>query len=442
MFCFSKWSPIRLRLICCVLSVFATAVALVAQVQNDANGTIISAPNTSTLTIPAFTVPAGNDRAIVIYFSTSNLQGLDFDSPNEMGGFYPSVTFNGQTLLPQSAGKRAGSNLGTVLYFAALGSSPVPITSNVVATYTDNANNPILGTVLLSAASFSNVLQTGISNGSIGNGSNASGPTVFVQSSPSFGYEGAITIVNLITNDTPPPTGGSQQTTLYTGIEAPYTVLGDFARADTTQGSSSFGYFTSYNFPSFRQYAYASSSLKCATNCSQAPLPLELLSFDASAQRDGVQVVWQTANERNTDRFEVERSAEGKYWKKLAAVPAAGFSKDIQEYSYIDFAPPTTANTYYRIKNVDTDDAYSYSETISVANPSASSFHLYPNPAQNSIKWSLKSGGEYQVYDLGGHLILHGWAEEPSLDVDLPQGVYLLTLHSEGTFYRDRFFIH
>ena len=411
---------------------------LFAQVINQGTGTSISDPDASAITLPNYVVPGGDNRAIIIYFSTSNLQGNDFDSPNEMGGFYPVVTFNGQTLQPQSAGKRQGSNLGTVLYFAPLGSGGA-ITSDVAATYTGAGGAPINGAIFLSAASYANVLQSGIIDGSIGNGSNASGPTVFVQSSPSSGYEGAITMVNLVTNDTPPPTSGSQQTTVYTDTESPYTIIGDFARADTSQGSSSFGYFTNYSFSSFRQYAYTSVYLKCATNCSNAaPLPLELLAFDGWADAGDVRLAWETVAEERTAGFEVQRSPDAERWQTLGFVRAAGFAADESTYDFVDEGP-LHALGYYRLKQLDDDGGYTYSPVISVGRAAVQSLTVYPTLVTDRLRWSGAEGGRFWIYDAYGRLVREGTAGGTSIAVDLPAGVYHFRLQTDAGQHLGKF---
>ncbi|MCG9879772.1 MAG: T9SS type A sorting domain-containing protein, partial [Bacteroidia bacterium] len=95
-------------------------------------------------------------------------------------------------------------------------------------------------------------------------------------------------------------------------------------------------------------------------------LPVTWLQFNAS-KKDAFTnaLLWKTSNEINSDYFEVEYSPDGSSFETLGRVNAAGNSKRVQTYVYDHSIGRNAAEiAYYRIKQIDTDGAFSYSKTI------------------------------------------------------------------------------
>ncbi len=101
------------------------------------------------------------------------------------------------------------------------------------------------------------------------------------------------------------------------------------------------------------------------------PLPVELLSFTAERKGNDVELFWQTASEQNSWFFDIERSENGQEWHSILRRQAAGNSNTTLNYSEIDFNVPNKL-LYYRLKQVDFDGSYMYSQIRSV-NPSNAS---------------------------------------------------------------------
>ncbi|MFN0274675.1 MAG: T9SS type A sorting domain-containing protein [Chitinophagales bacterium] len=112
-------------------------------------------------------------------------------------------------------------------------------------------------------------------------------------------------------------------------------------------------------------------------------LPVELIEFTGwrNETLQVNQLFWKTATEINSYVFEIERSLDGIYFEKIGEVDAAGNSNAILDYQFIDDASAAGYN-YYRLKMVDADDTYEYSNiiTIFVVSEQLSNFILYPNP--------------------------------------------------------------
>jgi hypothetical protein len=95
------------------------------------------------------------------------------------------------------------------------------------------------------------------------------------------------------------------------------------------------------------------------------PLPIELNGFSYEILGKDVLLKWSTASEFNNDYFEVQRFNEDIKLTTIGHVSGIGNSTSLIEYSFIDDRPLSGVN-YYRLKQVDIDDNFDYSETISV----------------------------------------------------------------------------
>ncbi len=94
-----------------------------------------------------------------------------------------------------------------------------------------------------------------------------------------------------------------------------------------------------------------------------AALPVELIRFTAKEDnRQQVVLSWATASESNNMHFVVERAADGRSFEALETVNGNGTTTIEQDYSYTDTRPILFA--YYRLKQVDYDGAFEYSNTI------------------------------------------------------------------------------
>lgn len=114
-----------------------------------------------------------------------------------------------------------------------------------------------------------------------------------------------------------------------------------------------------------------------------APLPVQLISFNAAKANGKVVLNWATAQEINSDYFEVQRSTDATNWVTVSSVKAAGNSGNIRNYKAED-AAAASGNVYYRIKMVDNDATYSISNIARLSFAAANGkLFAYPNPASS-----------------------------------------------------------
>jgi hypothetical protein len=140
--------------------------------------------------------------------------------------------------------------------------------------------------------------------------------------------------------------------------------------ASSTQGA---GTITSNPYYSFSDFVFGTESFEV--------LPLTWISFNAVKKQNGIELAWKTASEVNTSHFLIERSADGAHWKTVANVKSKG--QEMNDYAFTDMAPLPV--NYYRIKQVDVDDAFSYSKVVMVQHKVESKqFAVHPNPVKGS----------------------------------------------------------
>jgi len=144
------------------------------------------------------------------------------------------------------------------------------------------------------------------------------------------------------------------------------------------------------------------------------PLPVELTVFTAQAVNTvDAKLAWTTASERNSLRFEVERSLNGRDFVAIGQRAAQGTSSAPTAYTLTDagIGRRVSGAVYYRLKQVDLDGTFSYSPVRTVAFTKATpAIGLFPNPATSATQLDLRQlpAGSYQVrvLDATGRVIL------------------------------------
>jgi len=141
-----------------------------------------------------------------------------------------------------------------------------------------------------------------------------------------------------------------------------------------------------------------------------SPVPVELTSFVASVNKDVVSLSWTTATETNSKEFVVERKS-GSDWVAVGRVNANGTTSEPKAYSFsekLDLAGKYS----YRLKMVDFDGSFSYSNVVEVEVGVPATFSLsqnYPNPFNPSTKINysipVDSKVTLELYDITGQKV-------------------------------------
>jgi Secretion system C-terminal sorting domain len=136
-------------------------------------------------------------------------------------------------------------------------------------------------------------------------------------------------------------------------------------------------------------------------------VPLTLLSFDAFKNKNKVDVKWTTTNEINTSHFDIERSSDGVSFIKIGKVNSVN-ATGINNYAYEDVQPFKGIN-FYRLKQVDIDGTYKYSNINKVLFENfGEALNIYPNPAKDYIQFDYAGKQKtvlVNLFDMQGRLI-------------------------------------
>jgi Beta-propeller repeat len=107
-------------------------------------------------------------------------------------------------------------------------------------------------------------------------------------------------------------------------------------------------------------------------------LPVKLIAFNAVLDNKKVNCTWETASEINNNYFTIERSLDGNHFESIGRVKGQGNTNTNTRYSFID-NKPLGGISYYRLKQTDFDNTYSYSsiQRVGSLEKGSSSISLY-----------------------------------------------------------------
>lgn len=200
-----------------------------------------------------------------------------------------------------------------------------------------------------------------------------------------------------------------------------------------------------FNMPYFLKMSKVSLGVTATLTQLTDIVPVELLAFTASVRNSEVQLLWSTASELNNRCFEIERSINDKdNFVTLGSVDGKGNSTEINYYSFIDNPKLNGVNQiYYRLKQVDFDGTFSYSDVVNVSYDVPADFVLsqnFPNPFNPSTKINYfvpkESFISIKVYDFLGReltMLVNETKSTGSYEIvfdasNLPSGTYFYTL--------------
>lgn len=140
------------------------------------------------------------------------------------------------------------------------------------------------------------------------------------------------------------------------------------------------------------------------------PLPVDLNYFKGNLQVNKIFLQWETESEVNFERFEIQKSEDARSFTKLMDVAArSGTGKNL--YQTCDEQPNFGPN-YYRLKMIDVDGMFRFSETLVINFEKVDDWKVFPNPVHDEFSIiGTKSEEQIQdvaIYNQAGQLVYSG----------------------------------
>jgi hypothetical protein len=167
-------------------------------------------------------------------------------------------------------------------------------------------------------------------------------------------------------------------------------------------------------------------------------LPIELGDFKVECKDGLVQLNWSTFTERNNDYFTIEKSSDALNFTGIGTMKGAGNSNVKLNYGFSDVRSEDKTY-YYRIKQTDFDQTFSYTQILSVETCKSSSdlqFNLYPNPANGQLNILANSkNASVMIVNPVGDVLYKGDLVSDQNAIDVSQfknGIYFVELFADG----------
>ncbi|MEO6357414.1 MAG: T9SS type A sorting domain-containing protein [Ferruginibacter sp.] len=172
-------------------------------------------------------------------------------------------------------------------------------------------------------------------------------------------------------------------------------------------------------------------------------LPISISSFTAAVNNNQVTLKWKTASENNNKGFEIQRSQDGVNWTVLGFV-GGNFNSSIERnYEFIDLNPLPGVG-FYRLRQVDQDETFSYSAVASVKYLKANFYSIIRNNGNSRYQLNIEPVTQpviISLIDAGGKklMIKKGVTGVQYIDISrFPSGIYLLQLARGTTTFTEK----
>jgi len=194
--------------------------------------------------------------------------------------------------------------------------------------------------------------------------------------------------------------------------------------------------------------ANGSTSAEAWASLNSATVPVEMTTFSANSINGNVELLWDTATEKNNSGFEVERKLANSEFVKIGFVKGNGTTSEFSSYSFTDKNVNSNSSYAYRLKQIDFNGTFTYSTIVNVSGSTLpSTFALaqnFPNPFNptTSISYSLPKAGivSLAIFNTLGQKVkevVNGFQEAGNYTVslnasDLSSGNYIYNISLDG----------
>ncbi len=196
-------------------------------------------------------------------------------------------------------------------------------------------------------------------------------------------------------------------------------------------------------------YTYDNDGNRISAITASTPLPVELLIFNAQKQDAQVLLTWSTSQEINSDKFEAEFSKDGTIFQSFISVPARGTSSVRTDYNTLHCCPGVGAN-YYRLKMIDRDGHFKYSEIRKVIFEFINEMKLFPNPVSDKLDLKISFAKPFTkdaiitVYNSSGSQVYSSILAKGETIIQInigavAAGSYYIVVAVGGELYKEEF---
>ncbi len=264
-------------------------------------------------------------------------------------------------------------------------------------------------------------------------------------------YDGAVDVTNTSMTNRPSSLGADNSNyfgrSQYTADEGLYGNLDEFRISNTARSANWIA--TSYNNQnkpgdltnSAGSFYFVSAETAGGALCSV--LPLTITSFEATPALNGaVSITWIVNEEKDSEKYIVERSANGTNWEAIQTIAAVGNAGSSQKYVTKDLNPVYPVS-YYRLKQVSTGNVITYSQTVTakLSGNIATGFVASPNPARQLVNITFRENVLPQnirvelLSNVGSRIPVQSDYNGNTISMKLPMlanGVYFLNVYNKG----------
>ena len=185
--------------------------------------------------------------------------------------------------------------------------------------------------------------------------------------------------------------------------------------------------------------------------CNVIVAPLKLLAFNAKGLGNSAELFWQTTNELNVKNFDVQWSNDGINFVSAKTIEATGSYSSVKNYSTL-VSNILAGPNYYRLKIVDNDGAFSYSQAIKITGTGKNGGIKVYEPGTSgllNIEWQAKyaTGSMISVFDYSGRKIfsrnLYSLIGRNNVSIPinkLSTGVYVIQVMDKTEFLNTTFY--
>ena len=171
-------------------------------------------------------------------------------------------------------------------------------------------------------------------------------------------------------------------------------------------------------------------------------LPIEITApLRVRLQNKTALLEWRTATETNNAGFEIQRSQDGMTWEKIAWQDGQGTTTTTHRYTHRDIAP-LFGTSYYRLRQVDFDGAFTYSNVVSLRYR-RTQVSVYPNPVKDKlyIQTDEQAIEHVLIFDVTGRQITAALTDD-TIDVSgFSKGIYTVKITVKGEDFYEKILV-